>query len=207
MQDQKSENTLLDTLFNSFAEHSTGFLKILPRFFSSYIQITRKYKSALFGQGSNQAPYASAEHARAAAVRFYALCDGHLSNLPESHDLWRARLALLDIVKSEDIFSSNDDTAVTVLRHTGDCATQSLILAIKGKFLAISHWHLVTDFTRTVNEYTQIDLSLSAITTITRIDYGLLSSALPTLLPSLLSVSTHFPLVFLFLRLINCVCS
>ncbi len=108
-------------------------LHSLPCLFTSYVQNTRRHRSALYGQGSNQQHGASLQHARRAAISFFASCDSLLGRANSSELGWKTRLALLRAVAAENLHIVNDENTNTVLRGTGEHAVEAIVSAIRGE--------------------------------------------------------------------------
>ncbi|KAF7794109.1 hypothetical protein EIP86_005239 [Pleurotus ostreatoroseus] len=115
-------------------------LQCLPRLFTSYSQNTRRHRSALYGQGSNQQHGASLQHARRAAISCFASCDNLLGRTNASELAWSTRLALLRAVVAENLYIVNDETATNVLRTTGENAVEAIVMAIRGRELLYTRY-------------------------------------------------------------------
>ena len=106
--------------------------KNLPRLLSAYAQNVRKYRSSLFGQGSNQAPGASLLAARQAGMRFFASCDSLCQKAAHTELAWETRLSLLRALDEEALYVMNDQDMESLLRTVGDQTISMLSTAIHG---------------------------------------------------------------------------
>ncbi|EKM60878.1 uncharacterized protein PHACADRAFT_133752 [Phanerochaete carnosa HHB-10118-sp] len=92
----------------------------LPRLFKAFIQVTRRHKAAIFGQSSHQAPGASADQARQASLKFFAMCDSLLSPVNEDEIRWETKTKLLRIMNSEGLYGANNESIDKVLSRIGE---------------------------------------------------------------------------------------
>lgn len=130
--DQKHEAALTESLERTLKSLPGTVLRTLPRIFASYVQMVKRHKGALFGQGSSQAPGHTAEQLHIAAMAFYNGCDV-LACVGEDDASWRCRVALLEVVERENLFSPKDDDARVQLRLDGDTAADALSKACDGQ--------------------------------------------------------------------------
>ncbi|OBZ78847.1 hypothetical protein A0H81_00559 [Grifola frondosa] len=156
----------------------------MPRLFKSYVESIKRYKGALFSQGSNQAPGHISEQVQVTGMAYYALSNSLLDLNASDERSWRARVKLLEIVETENLFSAKDDEARRLLRQNGDLATEVLVTAWKEQQQALTNY------------------AVEELSILTRIDYDVMSPALPVIFPRLASIHECSPPVLTYLRLL-----
>ncbi|CAL1696498.1 unnamed protein product [Somion occarium] len=162
--EQQAQTSLDSSLAGLMSQVPSIVLICLPRLFKSYIDISKKHRSALFGQGSKNIGITAAEQARAASMRFFATCDGLLRSTT-NEEVWRTRLALLTIVDQEDLLSVSDDMSADVLRQIGELSIDSLSDAFQA------------------GQSEMICVLLDTLSALSHIDYDLVPGALSRILP------------------------
>ncbi|EKM48091.1 uncharacterized protein PHACADRAFT_203262, partial [Phanerochaete carnosa HHB-10118-sp] len=145
----------------------------LPRLFKAFIQVTRRHKAAIFGQSSHQAPGASADQARQASLKFFAMCDSLLSPVNEDEIRWETKTKLLRIMNSEGLYGVNNESIDKVLSRIGEETIAGLA-------------HFISENKQALVEYT-----LDILSIIVGIDYDLLAHSTPRILHLLLTVPSH----------------
>ncbi|KAL4243177.1 hypothetical protein ABKN59_000993 [Abortiporus biennis] len=143
----------------------------LPLLFTSFIHATRKYRGALFGQGSSQSAGSNAAQSRAALMNFFSICDSLLGDGMGDISTWHTRATLLDIVNTENLFDIRDDIYTPILRQNGVIAVNALT----------SHRQFPPEV---------VNFIFTILTTLTRIDYDLVSSPLTRVLPILATIGS-----------------
>ncbi|KAJ7706421.1 Urb2/Npa2 family-domain-containing protein [Mycena rosella] len=154
---------------------------MLPRIFSAFVQCTRKYRGALFGQSSGHNPTAVAEQVHAASFSFLDSCQVLLGVSNPTILTWEARLGLLTVVEEENLFSSIE------LDQTSLQNIVPLVLAV-----------LESDGTGDRAE--QASLSIACLSKLMQIDHDLILGDVPRILPKLLRIPVPFPSIFGFLE-------
>ncbi|KAF8350279.1 hypothetical protein F5887DRAFT_944597 [Amanita rubescens] len=160
--DSKSGNTILSALQNIAESSRNVVISALPRLFSSFLQAIKKYRTTLFGQGSNQLPGTGTNELNAAGMYFFIRCQSLLGDDQSSLDAWMTRNALLDIVRENNLLNRPLPDVELAINQIGDLAIEAL---------------------------GQPSVTLPAIdclSTIARIDYDLVLPSLPRILPQLL---------------------
>ena len=178
---QSHLTSLLPTLKEHAQEQSTVVLRSLPRLFISYITLVRRYRGSLFGQlsGGSWTPSNVTQQVKDVALGFLASC---LEIIEESTDggtseevKYRTRLDLLEMVDREMLMTTGSQSNTEVermLKKMAGNAAESLTPSGRGDD--------ETDNTR---------LCLKTLSTLTRIDYELVESSVPSIFLKLLFVS------------------
>ncbi|KAH8100543.1 Urb2/Npa2 family-domain-containing protein [Cristinia sonorae] len=169
VQEVHAANTFEKALANLISTQPDIVLQSLPRLFRSHGQTQIKYRAALYGQGSKQTTGSTTEQARSASMGFLTLCESLLSQVPENEAVWTARVSLLRIVDQEGLLSRSDEDSAAVLRRIGESAVLSLGSAKQ-------------------EDHGFVKALLSALTTLTHIDYDLVPFGLTRVLPLLVTV-------------------
>ena len=138
--EQRAQTSLDETLGDLIAQTPETVLASLPYLFKSYIEVNKKFRNALFGQGSKNTGVTAAEQARGASMKFFASCDSVLRSVAESEAVWQARLALLSIVDEEDLVVAGDQESVSILQPIGDLAVTSLSAAEQGNLYTTRYY-------------------------------------------------------------------
>ena len=114
-------------------------------------------------------------------MQFFVACQSLLDDTELSTEAWRAKNALLDTVRKDNLFSRPLLEAETALNQTRELAIESLsgwaIPLIVAGFLTIL---------KAGNE--NVAFALDCLSTLAQIDYDIILPAMPRLLPKLLSV-------------------
>lgn len=131
--EQRAHTSLDGTLGILIAQAPESVLGSLPNLFKSYIEVNKKFRNALFGQGSKNTGVTAAEQARGASMKFFATCDSLLRSIAADEAVWQARLALLTIVSEEDLVVAGEQESVDILQPIGDLAVTSLAATSQGK--------------------------------------------------------------------------
>ncbi|KAL1952185.1 hypothetical protein VTO73DRAFT_1334 [Trametes versicolor] len=181
--DQKHEAALTESLERTLKNLPGTVLRMLPRVFASYVQMVKRHKGALFGQGSSQAPGHTAEQLQIAAMVFYS-CSAALACVGEDDASWQCRVALLEVVERENLFSPKDDDARAQLRLDGDAAADALSTAFDDQ-------HLV-----------RVDSAVKILSLLTRIEHDLMSVRSATILPRLAAIPPSVPSALEYLDLL-----
>ncbi|KAK0245997.1 Urb2/Npa2 family-domain-containing protein [Armillaria nabsnona] len=156
----------------------------LPRLFRSFVNSVKRFRGALFGQGSSRQSTGGVEEARAAGMRFFISSQPLLNVSGLEVRAWTAQVELLKVINEEALFSSSQrdleevfteviENAISVLSTTSSAEQQAII-------------YLVAD----------------ALTMIARIEYSVLEAALPRILPLILVRSTADKSFFSFLGIL-----
>ncbi|KAJ7492845.1 Urb2/Npa2 family-domain-containing protein [Mycena latifolia] len=157
---------------------------MLPRIFSSFVQCTRKYRSALFAQSSGHTPAAVAEQVHATSFSFFDSCQVLLSVSNPTTLTWGARLGLLTVVDEENLLSNSQLDNKTSLK--------TLVPFVLS----------VLDSDGPGENAEQTSLSIACLSKLMQIDHDLILGDVPRILPKLLRISAPFPSVFSFLELV-----
>lgn len=178
---QSHPSSLLPTLKEHIQKHSAVVLRSLPRLFISYIAFVRKHRGLLFGQssGASGAPSSIAQQMKEVALEFFASC---LEIIEESANggtseevMYGVRLDLLKIVDREMLMTTgleSDAEAERIFKKIAGSAAETLAPSGQGN-----------DGTNNTR------LSLKTLSTLTRIDYKLVESSVPSILLKLPFVS------------------
>ncbi|KAI0824124.1 Urb2/Npa2 family-domain-containing protein [Trametes gibbosa] len=181
--DQKHESALADSLERTLKTCPETVLRPLPRLFASYVRAVKRHKSALFGQGSSQAPGHIAEQLQVAGMAFYGSCAA-LARVGDDDVSWRCRVALLEVVESENLLNIKDEQAKTLLRQDGDMAVDSLTTASDAR---------CSD---------RLDSAARVLTLLTRIDYDIMSTKAAAIFPRLVAVPSAIASALQYLELL-----
>lgn len=157
---------------------------MLPRIFSSFVQNTKKYRNALFAQGSGHTPAAVTKQVHEASFSFFDSCEVLFSAADLTPLMWEARLGLLTVVEEEHLFNSNQLEEQTSLK-----AAVPLILSV-----------LKSEAAGNCTE--QAASSLACLSKLMQIDSDLILGDLHRILPNLLRISDPFPSALGFLELV-----
>ncbi|TFY72617.1 hypothetical protein EVG20_g369 [Dentipellis fragilis] len=112
-----------DAIELSALSHPLVTVGALPKIFRSFSQSVKRSRSALFGHADG-----SIVEARHAAVRFYAFCETLLEKLERIQDnaAWKTRVALLEVVETESLFSTDHVEAEASLKHVVEACVAAL---------------------------------------------------------------------------------
>ncbi|KAK7694415.1 hypothetical protein QCA50_001601 [Cerrena zonata] len=168
--EQRVHTSLDETLGVLIVQAPETVLASIPYLFKSYIEVNKKFRNALFGQGSKNTGVTAAEQARGASIKFFATCDSLSRSVTESEAVWRTRLALLSIVNEEDLVVAGDQESMDILQPIGDLAVTSLAAASQ------------------VQDSSLTQMILDTLSILVHIDYDLVPGALTRVLP-LISMS------------------
>lgn len=124
--DSKSGNAILSALQNVGESSKNVVIASLPRLFSSFLQAIKKYRTTLFGQGSNQLPGAGTNELNAAGMHFFIRCQSLLGDDQSSLDAWMTRNALLDIVRENNLLNRSLPDVELAINQIGDLAIEAL---------------------------------------------------------------------------------
>ncbi|KAM6497881.1 Urb2/Npa2 family domain containing protein [Amanita muscaria] len=153
-----TENPVLTSFQEASKSSKTDILSVLPRLFSSFLQSIKKYRTSLFGQGSAAS---TTQESNAVSMRFFITCQSFLGS---SIEAWRARSALLVIVRENNLLNRPLLEATASLGQICELAIASL------------------------SESANPALALDCLCTLTRIDHDIVLPTLPSLLPRLLQI-------------------
>ncbi|GBE78138.1 hypothetical protein SCP_0110210 [Sparassis crispa] len=186
--DQHFDAALKEEFTKGMANTPETVLTSFPRLFMSFMQSIKKHKSALFGHGSNQVPGDITKQVQGAGMAFFASCDNLLTEGKESEQLWLTRIALLAVVDSENLYNVRDEHAVQLLKRSGQLAIDVLEFASESR----SNQRL----------FQRLNSAIELLSTLARIDYDIMSPALPAILPKLVAISECMPSVLIYLGLL-----
>ncbi|KAA1468590.1 hypothetical protein DENSPDRAFT_833947 [Dentipellis sp. KUC8613] len=152
-----------DAIELSALSHPLVTVGALPRIFRSFSQSVKRSRSAVFGHADG-----SIVEARHAAVRFYAFCETLLEKLERIQDnaAWKARVALLEVVEAELLFSTDHVEAEGYLKHV----VEACVAALESS---------TDDSHRTV--------VFEALSALARIDHDLVDPSIPRILRRLVT--------------------
>ncbi|KAJ6509305.1 Urb2/Npa2 family-domain-containing protein [Mycena vitilis] len=156
----------------------------LPRLFASFVQCTRKHRSALFGQISGHNSAAVTEQVRAASFSFFDSCHSLLNVAIPTAATWGARVGLLTVVGAENLFSTGQLDGQMSLQ-----STVPLVLSVLGSDL--SGYNTET-----------ASLATTCLSKLMQIDHDLILKDVPRILPRLLHIPDVLPFIFDFLELL-----
>ncbi|KAG6832211.1 hypothetical protein H0H92_004176 [Tricholoma furcatifolium] len=162
--DSKADEILFEAIAPVCVSNSNVYT-VLPRIFASYIESMKKYRGALFGQGSTLGPSAGISELQTQGMQFAASCFSLLDVDGTSNQTWSARVALLEIIDKENIFDRRNAHSTALFQRVIDLAL--LKVDVRNGF------HL--------DEY-----CIKCFSTLARIDYDTLVPHLPYILPKLL---------------------
>lgn len=110
-----SDQSLEEALARVITQREDISVHALPRLFHSYIAAIRKYRGALFGQTSSHTSSGSLEQVKVATLKFFATASSLACSIGNAQAIWQIKLALLQVVDAEGLFSFSDEFAVTTL--------------------------------------------------------------------------------------------
>ena len=186
--DVKLDTSLREALEAALNEHFAVVLRCLPRLFESYVQAVKRYKGALFSQGSNQVAGYLIEQVQRASMAFYGSCDV-LARSSADDASWRCRVSLLDVVEKENLLHGKDEEAKALLRGDGDLASQALVATRDGSYLQLSILVCPHSMLSPSEKHAErCESAVKILATLTRIDYDLMSPSFAVVFPRLASV-------------------
>ncbi|KAH7911224.1 Urb2/Npa2 family-domain-containing protein [Hygrophoropsis aurantiaca] len=182
--DNVSDDALFNILRTNIHSSETAVLAALPRLFSSFVQSTRKHRSALFSQASTQQPGRSVEDVKAAGIGFFTSCDSLLDLANGSELSWKTRTILLSIVDDERLFGHMQQNSQHILIRSRELAIDALETAWKSEQAVISN------------------SAIDVLSALVRIDYDFLEPALSRVLPRIMIAAKSDTAISTFLELI-----
>lgn len=114
-QDGNTEFALLEHLRTLNKSQGELVTQTLPQIYDRYIQSLKKYRGALFSQGSQHYEVTALDELHVAGVRFFISCEGMLRDHDETCPVWATRIALLQIVNKENLFHRKQPDTQVVL--------------------------------------------------------------------------------------------
>ncbi|KAK0198611.1 Urb2/Npa2 family-domain-containing protein [Armillaria mellea] len=161
-----------------------SLLDNLPRLFRSFVTSVKRFRGALFGQGSSRQSTGGVEDARAAGMRFFISSQPLLNVSGLEVRAWTAQVELLKVINDEVLFSSSQRDPEEVFTKIIENAISVLSTVTSAERQAILF--LVAD----------------ALTIIARIEYSIIETALPRILPLILVRPTAGKSFFSFLEIL-----
>ena len=186
--DAKSEDPIFLPL-RAISTSDTKVLACLPRLFTSYVHVLQKHRGALFTQGSTQPSGTATEELKASGMCFFASCKSSLDVVVSDAQTWSIKLALLRLVNHEGFYNRNQADG-SVLHHIIESALEILRTRWNGNYLFLLHSRCRVMYKRLLpaEDTETITYVIESLSTLTRIDYDLLSPALPDILCKILPV-------------------
>ncbi|KAK0208512.1 Urb2/Npa2 family-domain-containing protein [Desarmillaria ectypa] len=162
-----------------------SLLANLPRLFRSFITSMKRFRGALFGQGSSRQSTGGIEGVRAAGMHFFISSQLLLNTSGLEVRAWTAQVELLKVINEEALFSSSQQDLEGIFTKVIENAVSVLSAA-------------------SVTEEQKINISLvaDALTMIARIEYSILEAALPRIVPLILVRPTADKSFFSFLEIL-----
>ncbi|KAF8895057.1 Urb2/Npa2 family-domain-containing protein [Gymnopilus junonius] len=182
--DLKGESTLLEMLHILITEDRDIVLKILPIIFTFYIDVLKKNRRALFGQGSQHHLGSSVVELHNTALRFFVSISSLIDDSHQDRQTWETRLALLQTIDRENIFSRQHVEAQVTVDQIIELALTCIEEGWKEDDSDCS------------------GVAVSCISIIARIDHELILPFIPRLLTLLLHVSIPTKAHFEFLDIL-----
>lgn len=149
VQDEASQGSIEGALNKLVRSQSENILASLSQMFRSFVVFSRRSRVAPPGQVSNSEVGSKTEQSRSLSMSFFVTCDGLLSQIPEGNQVWTARVALLSIVDSENLFDSRDDVSKKVLMENGEYAIRYLSSLPRGELCLFQKENLPDDLQNT----------------------------------------------------------
>ncbi|KAH9947654.1 Urb2/Npa2 family-domain-containing protein [Amylocystis lapponica] len=131
--DQNCDPAMREVLITLVPATPDVVFETLPRLFTSFVQSLKRHRSALFGQGSNQASSDTATQVQAAGMTFFTLCID-LLDMVADNDTWNTRIALLEMVHRENLFNVQDHHSIWSSGETENSLCKLLVLPGKVLF-------------------------------------------------------------------------
>ncbi|KAJ7169665.1 Urb2/Npa2 family-domain-containing protein [Mycena filopes] len=153
----------------------------LPWIFSSFVQCTRKHRSALFGQSSGNIAAAVTDQVHSASFSFFDACLSLLNAVNPTILTWEARVGLLTVVGDENLFSGR--------QLDGQMSLENLV-------------PVVLSVLGNSSEDKRAELSIACLSKLMQIDHDLILKDVPRILPEILQIPEAFPSIFSFLELL-----
>jgi len=129
--DSKSEDPIFDAV-KPISNSSPQVLSCLPRLFTSYVQVIRKYR-VLFSTGVNQLPGTVIEELQAFGMCFFTSSKSLLDTVASNAQTWSISVALLRLVNQEALYNRNEMDA-SVLRRIIESALEILSAGWNGNY-------------------------------------------------------------------------
>ncbi|KAK0233389.1 Urb2/Npa2 family-domain-containing protein [Armillaria fumosa] len=156
----------------------------LPRLFRSFVISVKRFRGALFGQGSSRQSTGGVEEARAAGMRFFISSQRLLNASGLEVTAWTAQVELLKVINDEALFSSSQRDLEGVFTKIIGNAISVLSIPSSAERQAI------------------LFLVANALTIIARIEYSIIETALPRVLPLISVRPTADKSFFSFLEIL-----
>ncbi|KAF5312634.1 hypothetical protein D9619_003319 [Psilocybe cf. subviscida] len=131
--DSKSDMALLEHLQTLLASKQFLVLQSSPQLLAHYIRSIKKHRGALFGQGSQLG--ASLDEVHQFAMNFFISMANLIGDNDSDEETWRARVGLLEVIKSENIFNRKQGKGVIAFNNVLDAAVKALRDAWKEELL------------------------------------------------------------------------
>lgn len=128
--DSNIDKTLLKCLQTLLASKRSVILQSSPKLLVHYIRSIKKHRGALFSQGSQLGP--SLDEVHESAMNFFISLASLISDDDADKEVWRSRVELLEVVKSENIFNRKQGGSVTVFNDILGSSIKALHDAWKG---------------------------------------------------------------------------
>ncbi|PFH50737.1 hypothetical protein AMATHDRAFT_144471 [Amanita thiersii Skay4041] len=172
LHDQKLENDLFIAFHKINRVERDALFAVLPRIFSSFLQVINRHRTSLFTHTSNASSSTTVNEVHTSAMRFFIASRSLLDSATAPIEAWTAMNGLLDIVKEENLFNRSYPDAVSALNQVIDLAVNGLS----------GMWHYST-------VASEIPHAVDCLSTLAQIDCDLILPALPRILPKLLLVT------------------
>lgn len=131
-QDGNTESALLQNLRTLNRTHAELVIEALPQIYIHYIHSLKKYRGALFGQGSQHSGGTALDELHGSGVRFFVSCEGMLREHSQTSRVWAIRIALLEIVNQENLFHRKQPDTQVVLNQLLETSLTALCDSWKG---------------------------------------------------------------------------
>ncbi|KAK0465330.1 Urb2/Npa2 family-domain-containing protein [Desarmillaria tabescens] len=163
----------------------SSLLVNLPRLFRSFVTSVKRFRGALFGQGSSRQSIGGIEEVRSAGMHFFISSQPLLNASGLEVEAWTAQVELLKVINEEALFTGSQRD-------------------LEGIFTKVIENAISVLSTASVTEEQKIVTSLvaGALTMIARIEYSILEAALPKILPLILVRPTADKSFFSFLEIL-----
>ncbi len=187
-----------DTLFSALKEvivEAPLMSQILPRLYRSYVQVLKTNKNTLFDQGSSRSTPGVAQRVASEALAFYASCRSLLDLLQIDRINASTRVALLALIHEDKLYLPSQLDAEITLKKDVEIAISQLQT---GEYRSYTYIRFPAN-NRMLDVDEEIQQSaIECLSTLTCIDYGLVSFALSPLLTRLLLVCSKPVLIYMF---------
>ncbi|KAG5648160.1 hypothetical protein DXG03_006114 [Asterophora parasitica] len=114
--DSRTENVLFDSIAPILSSN-LEISAVLPRLFASYVESIKKFRGALVGTGTSQAPGAANDEIQASGMQFLASCLTLLGQRENTVQAWSTRVELLALVDKQSLLNRQQVEAEVLLNR------------------------------------------------------------------------------------------